>query len=247
MKMDLAAHTVLVTGGGSGIGLALAERFMLGGSEVIVCGRSEDKLNAVKTKHPNMHTRVCDVAVAAERVSLVERTVREFPRFDVLINNAGIQRRLALTQPEPWDTTHQEIAINFEAQVHISMLSIPHLRNQKRPAILNVTSGLAFVPLTAVPVYSATKAAFHSFTLSLRHQLAKTPIEVIEIAPPAVNTDLGGPGLHAHGVALDEFVDAAIGQMLAGSTEISYGFSEQASRASRAELDQILVRMNQGS
>jgi uncharacterized oxidoreductase len=245
MKMDLAAHTVLVTGGTSGIGLALAERFMLGGSEVIVCGRSEDKLHAVKSKHANMHTRMCDVAVAAERVALVERVVREFPRLDMLVNNAGIQRRVALTQPEPWDATHQEIAINFEAQVHMSMLLIPHLRTQAHPAIVNVTSGLAFVPLTTVPVYSATKAAFHSFTLSLRHQLAKTPIEVIEIAPPAVNTDLGGPGLHTHGAPLDEFVDAAIKQLLAGSTEISYGFSEQASRASRAELDQILVRMNQ--
>jgi uncharacterized oxidoreductase len=243
--MDLGAHTVLVTGGSSGIGLAIAERFMLAGSEVIVCGRREDKLNDVKSKHSNMHARVCDVAVAKERASLVERVVREFPQLDVLVNNAGIQRRVALAQPEPWDATHQEIAINFEAQVHLSMLLIPHLRTQSHPAIVNVTSGLAFVPMAAVPIYSATKAAFHSFTLSLRHQLAKTPIEVVEIAPPAVNTDLGGPGLHTHGVALDEFIDAAIMQLLAGSTEISYGFSEQASRASRAELDQILVRMNQ--
>ena len=244
--MDLAGHTVLVTGGTSGIGLALAERFMLDGSEVIVCGRNEDKLSAVKAKHPNMHARACDVAIAAERVSLAERIVREFPRLDVLVNNAGVQRRVALTQPEPWDETHQEIAINFEAQVHLSMLMIPHLRTQARPAIVNVTSGLAFVPRTTVPVYCATKAAFHSFTLSLRHQLANTPIEVVEIAPPAVDTDLGGPGLHTHGVPLDEFVDAAIHQLQAGSTEICYGFSEQTSRASRAELDQILVRMNQG-
>jgi uncharacterized oxidoreductase len=243
--MKLAAHTVLVTGGSSGIGLALAERFLLGGSEVVVCGRSEDKLRTVQSKHPNMHTRKCDVAVPAERVSLVEKVVREFPRLDVLVNNAGIQRRVALTEPEPWDATHQEIAINFEAQVHLCTLLVPHLTAQERPAIVNVTSGLAFVPLTGAPVYSATKAAFHSFTLSLRHQLAKTPIEVIEIAPPAVDTDLGGPGLHTHGVALDEFVDAAIEQLLAGSTEISYGFSEKASRASRAELDQIFARMNQ--
>jgi uncharacterized oxidoreductase len=244
--MDLAAHTVFVTGGTSGIGLALAERFMSAGSDVIVCGRREGKVNAVKTKHPNMHTRVCDVAIPSERVSLVERLVREFPKLDVLVNNAGIQRRVALTQPESWEATHEEIAINFEAQVHLSMLLVPHLSTQARPAIVNVTSGLAFVPLTAAPVYSATKAAFHSFTLSLRHQLAKTPIDVVEIVPPAVNTDLGGPGLHTHGVALDEFVDAAVTQLLAGSTEISYGFSEQASRASRTELNQILVRMNQG-
>jgi uncharacterized oxidoreductase len=243
--MDLAAHTVLVTGGTSGIGLALAERFKDAGSEVIVCGRHEDKLNAVKTKHPDIHTLKCDVAVASERVSLAERISREFSKLDVLVNNAGIQRRLELTQPEPWETAHQEIAINFEAQVHLCMLLIPHLRMQPRPAIVNVTSGLAFVPLTAVPIYCATKAAFHSFTLSLRHQLAKTPIEVIEIAPPALNTDLGGPGTHTQFPPVEEFIEAAIEQLLAGSTEISYGFSAQASRASRAELDQILVRMNQ--
>jgi uncharacterized oxidoreductase len=96
-----------------------------------------------------------------------------------------------------------------------------------------------------VPVYCATKAAFHSFTLSLRHQLAKTPIEVVEIAPPAVNTDLGGPGLHTHGVPLDEFVDAVVSQLQQGSTDVSYGFSEQTSHASRAEREQIFARMNQ--
>jgi uncharacterized oxidoreductase len=245
MKMDLSAHTVLVTGGASGIGLALAERFLLSGSEVIVCGRREDKLLAVKAKHPNVHTYTCDIATAEERIALAERAVSEFPSLDVLVNNAGIQRRVALTQPELWDVTHQEIAINFEAQVHLCTLLIPHLRTQARPAIVNVTSGLAFVPLTAAPIYSATKAAFHSFTLSLRHQLVNTPIEVVEIVPPALNTDLGGPGTHTQFAPVDEFVDAAIEQLRTGSTEVSYGFSAQASRASRDELDQLLARMNQ--
>jgi uncharacterized oxidoreductase len=243
--MDLTAHTVLVTGGTSGIGLALAERFMDAGSDVVVCGRREDKLNAVKAKHPVMHTYLCDMERASERFSLAERVVRDFPKLDVLVNNAGIQRRVALTQPEPWETTHQEIAINLEAQVHLCMLLIPHLRKQARPAIMNVTSGLAFVPMTLAPIYCATKAAFHSFTLSLRQQLATTPIEVVEIVPPALNTDLGGPGIHAQFPPVGEFIDAAVKQLLEGSTEVTYGFSEQASRASRAELDQILVRMNQ--
>jgi uncharacterized oxidoreductase len=243
--MDLAAHTVLVTGGTSGIGLALAERFARSGSEVIVCGRREDKLNEIQAKYPGMHTRPCDVAVPAERVSLAGWAVGKFPQLDVLVNNAGVQRRIDLTRTEPWETTHQEIAINFEAQVHLCMLLIPHMQKQQQPAIVNVTSGLAFVPLAAAPIYSATKAAFHSFTLSLRHQLAKTAIEVVEIAPPAVNTDLGGPGLHTHGVPLEEFIDAAVSQLQQGSREISYGFSGQASRASRAELEQIFARMNQ--
>ncbi|HEY5095922.1 MAG TPA: SDR family NAD(P)-dependent oxidoreductase [Candidatus Eremiobacteraceae bacterium] len=243
--MDLAGHTVLVTGGTSGIGQALADRFFHGGSRVIVCGRRENRLNEFIAEHPGAHTRACDVAVASERVALAEWAIREHPKLDVVVNNAGIQRHIDFTQIEPWDSTHQEIITNFEAQVHLCMLLIPHLRTQRKPAIINITSGLAFVPLASAPVYSATKAAFHSFTLSLRHQLAKTPIEVIEIAPPAVNTDLGGPGLHTHGVPLDEFVDAAVAQLKEGKTEISYGFSEQVSGASRSEREQIFARMNQ--
>jgi len=245
MAMDLTGHTVLVTGGSSGIGRALAERFLRNGSDVIVCGRRADKLEEVRTNNPAIHVRACDVAVADERVSLVDWAVREFPQLDVLVNNAGIQRRLDLAKTEPWETTHAEIAINFEAQIHMCSLLIPHLGKQKRPAIVNVTSGLAFVPLTAAPVYCATKAAFHSFTLSLRDQLKRTPIEVVEIIPPAVNTDLGGPGLHTFGTPLDEFIDAVVAQLQHGSTEITYGFSAQASQATPTQRDEILARMNQ--
>ncbi len=244
--MDLSGHTVLVTGGTSGIGLSLAERFLRAGSDVIVCGRRIDKLDEVKAKHPKIHTRACDVAIAAERHSLAAWVVGEFPQLDVLVNNAGIQRRIDLATNEPWETTHAEIAINFEAQVHLCVLLMSQLGKQKRPAIINVTSGLAFVPLTATPVYSATKAAFHSFTLSLRDQLKKTPIEVIEIIPPAVNTDLGGPGLHTFGTPLAEFVDAVVVQLEKGSSEVTYGFSAQATQASRAQRDEMFARMNQG-
>jgi uncharacterized oxidoreductase len=115
---------------------------------------------------------------------------------------------------------------------------------QKSPAIINITSGLAFAPLARAPVYSATKAALHSFTLSLRHQLKESPVQVIEIAPPAVDTDLGGPGLHTFGVKLDEFVDAVMPRLAAGELEMGYGFGEQARGASRQELDEIFARMN---
>jgi uncharacterized oxidoreductase len=171
--------------------------------------------------------------------------VRQFPPLDVLVNNAGIQRRISIDEPEPWTSTHEEIAINLEAPIHLTRLLLPHLRNQPRPAILNVTSGLSFTPLANVPVYCATKAALHSFTLSLRHQLRNSPIEVVEIIPPAVNTDLGGPGLHTFGVALDEFADAVMPRLEEGELEIAYGFAQQTSRASRADLDETFRRMNQ--
>jgi uncharacterized oxidoreductase len=116
--------------------------------------------------------------------------------------------------------------------------------SEERSAIVNVTSGLAFVPLAGVPVYCATKAALHSFTLSLRRQLSNTPIEVIEIIPPAVDTDLGGPGLHKFGVPVDSFADAVMTRLENGDLEIPYGFAEEASRASRKELDAIFERMN---
>jgi uncharacterized oxidoreductase len=139
---------------------------------------------------------------------------------------------------------HEEIAINLDAPLHLTSLLLPHLLKQERAAIVNVTSGLSFVPLTATPVYCATKAALHSFTLSLRHQLIGTPVEVVEIIPPAVNTDLGGPGLHTFGVAVDEFADAAISQLEAGANEVAHGFAQQASRASREQLEAIFQRMN---
>ncbi len=243
--MQVASNTVLITGGASGIGFALAERFLHAGSAVIICGRRHDRLRAAQEKQPLLAIRVCDVAQESDRLALCQWAVGEFPALNVLVNNAGIQRRVALASPEAWEPTHREIAINFEAPVHLATLLLPHLLKQPRPAIVNVTSGLGFVPMARAPIYSATKAALHSFTLSLRQQLSQTPIQVIEVVPPAVNTDLGGAGLHTHGVPLGEFADAAFAQMQGGELEITYGFSQEASRASREQLDAIFNRMNQ--
>jgi len=245
--MQLASHTVLITGGASGIGLALARRFIQDGSTVIVCGRREEKLAEAKKSHPGLVTLTCDLAKEKERVRLFGWATKGFPRLNVLVNNAGIQRRARIGEDTKWSATHDEIAINFEAPVHLSALFLPHLMKQERPAIMNVTSGLAFTPMASAPIYSATKAALHSFTLSLRHQLAGTPVQVIEIIPPAVNTDLGGVGLHTSGVAIDEFVNAVTMGLRQGEPEIAYGFSQRSSQASRAELDEIFQRMNQAA
>jgi uncharacterized oxidoreductase len=241
--MQLSDNTVLVTGGATGIGRAIAERFAKAGSEVIICGRREDRLNEARAV-AGAHVRVCDVGRPEERIALAGWVTTRFPALNVVVNNAGIQRRVEIAHPEPWDTTREEIAINLEAPIHLARLFLPHLARQARPAIVNVTSGLAFAPKADVPVYCATKAALHSFTLSLRHQLAKTPIQVVEIIPPAVNTDLQAPGLHTFGVDVDEFADAVMERLAAGDLEVPYKFSVQSSRASRAELDQIFARMN---
>src|SRR5581483_7242052 len=131
--------------------------------------------------------------------------------------------------------------------IDLSRLLIPHFLKQPYAAIVNITSGLAFAPLANVPVYCATKAAVHSFTLSLRRQLAGTPVKVIEIIPPAVDTDLGGPGLHTFGVSVDEFADAVMAKVAGGALEAAFGFAEQSSRASREQLDATFERMNAGS
>jgi uncharacterized oxidoreductase len=242
--MKLSGNTVLVTGGATGIGLALAARFLDRGNEVIICGRREDKLTEAKVAHPAVHTKVCDVAVAEERVELARWAAAKFPSLNVLVNNAGIQRRIDLTTVEPWEQTRSEIAINLEAPLHLTRLFFPLLSAQPRAALLNVTSGLSFVPLANVPVYCATKAALHSFTLSTRWQYKDTPIDVIEIIPPAVDTDLQAPGLHTFGVNVNKFADAVFEGLEQGWNEIAYGTADISRRSSRGQLDMIFDRMN---
>ncbi len=243
--MNLTSNTILVTGGSEGIGLALAERFLAAGNRVIICGRREDKLREAQAKYPELHIRVCDVAIEADRIALFHSVTSEFPNLNVLVNNAGIQRRFQFTEAQEWAQVRQEIEINLEAPVHLTMLFLPHLLKQTRPTLINVSSGLAFAPLAMAPVYSATKAAMHSLTLSLRSQLSKTPVEVIEVIPPAVNTNLGGVGLHTLDVPLDEFADAVFKVIDKGNSEIPYGSSKKTSRASREELDATFNQINQ--
>ncbi|QNF32339.1 SDR family NAD(P)-dependent oxidoreductase [Adhaeribacter swui] len=243
--MNLSGNTVLITGGASGIGLALAERFLHAGSTVIVCGRRADKLREAKAKHPQLHTHVCDVSQEVDRQKLFDYVTSTFPEVNVLINNAGIQNRQAIVgDSRPWSFHQNEIAINLEAPIHLAMLFIPHLQQHPQAYIINVTSGLAFSPLAQAAIYSATKAALHSFTLSLRHQLTHTSIKVLEIVPPAVQTDLGGAGIHTFGAPLNDFTDGIIAGLTRGDEEVGYGTSEINRKASREQLNEIFNRMN---
>jgi uncharacterized oxidoreductase len=243
--MNLSANTVLITGGASGIGLALAERFLQAGSKVIICDLDPEALEEAQKAYPQLQTLVCDVGQEEERVSLLHKIKSEFPEVNILVNNAGIQRRLRFAEyEEDWSQTHQEIMVNLEAPIHLSALFIPLLRNQYHPAIINISSIVAFVPATWIPVYSATKAAIHSFTMSLRHQLNKPRIAVFEIVPPGVQTDLGGPGLHDFGVPLPEFADAVMKALARDELEIGYGTAEKARAASREEMDRMFKQLN---
>ncbi len=248
--MKLSGNTILITGGASGIGFALAKRFAAAGSEVVVCGRRVEQLEEAKRLIPGLQTIAADVSTATGRQELADQVKKKFPKLNVLINNAGVQNRPpSLDKSQNWDTHAQEIAINLEAPMHLSMLILPLLLKQGRPSFLmNVSSGLAFLPLAFMPTYCATKAALHSFTLSLRQQLKSgTNVEVIEVIPPAVNTDLGGKGLHDFGIPLDEFADHAMAQIEKGELEFGYGFSEKGRLASRAQLDEMFSAMNRQS
>jgi len=244
--MKLTGNTILITGGGSGIGLAFAQRFLQAGNEVIICGRRADQLKEAKSRFPLLHTVEADVATEQGRVALFNRINSEFPKINVLVNNAGIQNRLPpFTEPQEWAPYHNEISINLEAPMHLALLFVPLFMKQPDAAILNITSGLSFLPISFMPGYCATKAAMHSFTLSLRHQLKATSVKVVEIIPPAVQTDLGGKGLHDSGVPLDEFADYTFVRLAKGDLEFGYGFSEKGRLASREQLDVMFKAVNQ--
>jgi uncharacterized oxidoreductase len=244
--MKMTGNTILITGGTSGIGLSLAARFLKAGNRVLICGRRKDKLAEAEKAHPGLRTFVCDVSKQADREALFAYAVREFPDLNVLFNNAGVLRYLQVGESRAWDQTAEEIATNLTAPIHLSMLFAEHLAQRPDAAILNTTSGLAHVPLAAAPVYSATKAALHSFTLSLRHQLAGKGIRVIEISPPHVNTDLGVPGTNGAGMDLGAYIDSVMAGFEKGEEEITVGFSALISRAGREEKDRAFAQLNGG-
>ncbi|EPZ42262.1 SDR family oxidoreductase [Alicyclobacillus acidoterrestris] len=246
--MRLSGNTILITGGSTGIGLAFAERFIQDGNTVIVCGRRESALQDAKKKFPTLITRVTDVSREDDRIALFDWVTTNYPDVNVLVNNAGIQQRfhvLKANTRDNWSYYNNELMINGEAPIHLSMLFAPFFAQKEYAAIVNVTSGLAFTPLAIAPIYSATKAALHSFTMSLRHQLANTSVEVIEVAPPAVNTNLGGVDLHTHGEPLDAFTDGIFQGLEEGKQEIGYGSSVSRLRMSRDEIDAYVENMYQ--
>jgi uncharacterized oxidoreductase len=187
----MTSNTVLITGGSSGIGLELARQLIQLGNTVIVTGRDSAKLAAAKQSLPQLHTYQSDVNDAAAIAKLHEEIVRFFPGLNVLINNAGIMLKINLHSPDVGaDTVTREIETNLNAPIRLAQLFLPYLKRQHEAAIVNVTSGLAFVPLPISPVYCAAKAGLHSFTMSLRAQLKHTSVRVFELAPPLTQTTL---------------------------------------------------------
>lgn len=189
--MNITGNTILITGGGSGIGRALAEALHARGNHVIISGRRADALKAVCAENPGMAFATLDITDAAAIRAFAGKLTADHPALNVVINNAGIMlSENLLADAFDLDTVDATIATNLLGPIRLTAALLPHLRAQPAATIITVSSGLAFIPLAATPTYNATKAAIHSWSQSLRHQLADTGIEVLELAPPAVATDL---------------------------------------------------------
>jgi len=205
--MQTSGNTILITGGTSGIGRALAERFHSGGNQVIFAGRRQALIDEITAANPGMAGFALNADDPADIARFAREVIAAFPALNVLINNAGIMRFENATTVRDLSDAQSTITTNLLGPIRMIDALIDHLKAQANAAIVNVTSGLAFVPLLSTPTYNATKAALHSYTLALRALLAGQ-VEVIELAPPAVQTDLTpGQATRDGYLPLGDFID----------------------------------------
>lgn len=215
--MKTTGNTILITGGGSGIGRALAEAFHRQGNQVVIAGRRRDALDAVVAANPGMQATVLDIEDGASIPGFAADLIQRFPALNVVLHNAGIMRPEQLREGG-LDTAEHTIATNLLGPIRLNDALLPHLLAQPAATIMTVSSGLAFLPLAATPTYSATKAAIHSYTLSLRHQLKGSSVEVLELAPPYVQTELMGEqqASDPRAMPLAEFIEEVMAIIAAG-------------------------------
>ena len=212
--MNTTGNTILITGGGSGIGRGLAEAFHKLGNHVIIAGRRKQVLDETIAANPGMSSTVLDIENAASIRAFAAKLIADFPALNAVIHNAGIMRpENLLAQPEDLADAEAIITTNLLGPIRLTAALLPHLQKQPHAAILTVTSGLAFIPLAMTPTYNATKAAIHSYTQSLRYQLKSTKVQVIELIPPYVQTELMGSAQASdpRAMPLKEFLDEVIG------------------------------------
>lgn len=218
--MKATGNTLLITGGTAGIGLGMALRFRAAGNRVVVAGRREDVLERIAADHPGLGTVVLDVTDPDSIARASQTLAQTHPELNVLVNNAGVMLQEDLLDASSVSVAEAHVTTNLLGPVRTTYAFLPQLLRNEDPVVVNVTSALGFVPWAATPTYSATKAALHSFTQSLRIQLADRSVQVVEVVPPAVRTSLMGQQDDPDAMPLEEFLDEALGLLLAdGSVE----------------------------
>jgi uncharacterized oxidoreductase len=243
--MEMTGRTWLITGGATGIGLALAKAVAQRGNRVIICGRNQQSLDRACSENPKLIARQCDVTDVASRRALASWLAAEHPDLSVLVNNAGVQIPRDFRAGDATHDLDAEIATNLAAPIHLIEELLPQLSRQPEATIINVTSGLAYAPLAVFPVYCATKAALHSFTLSLRYQLRDTGVDVVEMAPPIVASGLRSEETAARNPAAgsavtpEEFVDEALPLLEKGDPEVLVGQAIGTRRDGEALFDRM--------
>ncbi len=247
--MKINNNVILITGGATGIGFALA-RTLCENNKVIICGRRENKLIEAKKILPKINVKKCDITSKTERDELLKYISNTFGGLNVLINNAGVQKPInfALGNNEFADKDF-EIDINFKAQVYMISTFMPLLLKSENSSIINISSGLAFVPLSNFPIYCATKAALHSFSISLRHQLRKTNIKVFEVMPPYVyDTELKDGKINLEkppfGISSEEFAKIVINGLTNDKYEIGPGGTNDLSNIIKEDFYKRFDMMN---
>ena len=219
--MNTAHDTVLITGGGSGIGKAFAEALHAKGAKVIIAGRRREALAEVAAANPGMAFEVLDVADAADITAFAARVTAAHPDLNVVVNNAGIMKAEDLSEGIDLSVVEEIVTINLLGTMRLTAALLPHLLTKADATVVTVSSGLAFVPLAETPTYCATKAAIHSWSQSLRHQLKDTSVKVVEWAPPAVATDLmPGHAENPRSMPLADFTAESLALFEAGHAEI---------------------------
>jgi uncharacterized oxidoreductase len=249
--MKMHSNTIFITGGTSGIGRGLAEAFHQLGNQVLISGRREDRLQSICAANPGMRHFVLDVKDLTSVRNTARRVIEEFPALNCVFNNSGMQRRHDFAAGKAIDDAAMlaEIQTNLLGLIRVSAEFLPHLKNQQDAILLNVSSALAFVPLAVFPVYCATKAAVHSFSLTLRHQLKDSKVKVIELIPPYVATELGGgaqaPAGALRQMPLETFVAETMKELAGDADEIAIGGAKNLFAASGPEnVKKIFAGMN---
>jgi uncharacterized oxidoreductase len=248
--MKLTNNTILITGGSSGIGYELTKQLTARGNTILITGRDQSKMDRAKAASPKIHIFRSDVSDPKAIATLYEQVTKQFPDLNILINNAGIMREINVhDKAGSLEDITREIEINLSGPIRMVKQFLPHLKTKSEAAIMNVSSGLAFVPLPISPVYCATKAGLHSFTESLRVQLKNTKVKVFELAPPATQTELLGDfdSGDMKGVSImkvEDMVKVAVKGMQADRFEIRPGQANQLKMMSRVAPGFILKQMS---